>query len=317
VSILSVQRTNKVRFYTVATAQRLFVPDCWYRSHLKKRLELLGKYDEQQVYDRVNYYNKLDASFCLTDKAVSLSELSGLSKSAYYFDYRRLVRYLPKSFRADVEFGDVSENYPHPALVKSRPISKGNRNNILLKLNSVRHFMPIRDTLRYEDKKNMLVWRGAGWQAHRKVFLSNYWNHPLCDVGQVNEPEKGAESWVKPKMTVQEQLQYKFILSIEGNDVATNLKWIAQSNSLCFMTRPKMETWFMEGRLKDGEHFVELRDDYADLDEKLRFYSQNPNEAKIIIHNFNRYYEQFSDQQQEELIALLVVKKYQEFSGQL
>ncbi|MDF7807236.1 glycosyl transferase family 90 [Pontiellaceae bacterium B12219] len=284
---------------------------------MDKKLKQIGAYDEQQVYDRVNYYNKLNVPFSLSDKAVSLSELSGSTKSAYYFDYRHLMRYLPKSFRADIEFGDVSSVCPQPTLVKSRPISADNRNNILLKLNSVRHFMPIRDTLRYEDKKDMVVWRGAGWQAHRKAFLSTYWNHPLCDVGQVNKPEKGAESWVKPKMTVQEQLQYKFILSIEGNDVATNLKWIAQSNSLCFMTKPKMETWFMEGRLKGGEHFVELRDDYADLDEKLHFYSDNPDAAKAVIRNFNRYYEQFTDQRQEELIGLLVARKYQELSEQL
>lgn len=111
-------------------------------------------------------------------------------------------------------------------------------------------------------------------------------------------------------MSIQNQLRYKFILSIEGNDVATNLKWIMASKSLCFMVTPKYETWLMEGLLQPNVHYVHLQDDYSDLDEKLTFYRKNPDAAEKIIMNANKWMQPFFDKKQELITSLLVLKKY-------
>ena len=118
-------------------------------------------------------------------------------------------------------------------------------------------------------------------------------------------------------MSINEQLQYKFILSIEGNDVATNTKWIMSSNSLCFMTKPKFETWFMEGRLKPNYHYVLVKDDYSDLEEKVQYYISNPAEAKNIISNANKYTAQFLDKKSEDWLNLKVLESYFKLSGQM
>ncbi|TOQ08578.1 glycosyl transferase family 90, partial [Vibrio parahaemolyticus] len=73
------------------------------------------------------------------------------------------------------------------------------------------------------------------------------------------------------------------ILSLEGMDVATNLKWIMSSNSLCFTPKLRYETWFMEGKLKAGVHFVQVKDDFSDLDEKMDYYLEHPDKAEEII----------------------------------
>ena len=39
------------------------------------------------------------------------------------------------------------------------------------------------------------------------------------------------EEWMTPKKTIREHLDYKFIMALEGNDVASNLKWVMSSNS--------------------------------------------------------------------------------------
>lgn len=318
VTILSSQRANKVRFYSKAFAQHLLVPDAWYRAGLDKVLSTISMYDAERVTDRVNYYNKLESSFRVTDNAVRLKDLPSNKKTMSYYDFREAVRYFPKKVRSDLTFADINCVPEVPCFTKSRLITDSNENGVLLKLRKVRHYRPISDHIPYDQKKDVLVWRGAAWQPHRKEFLKSYWNHPLCDVGQVNAPEEGVPSeWVKPRMSIPEQQQYKFILSIQGNDIATNIKWIAQSNSLCFMTRPKVEDWFMDGRLVPGKHYVELRDDYGDLQEKVEYYIRNPNEAKMIVEQLHCYYQQFTDPRLEELISLLVVKKYLELSGQL
>ena len=40
------------------------------------------------------------------------------------------------------------------------------------------------------------------------------------------------------------------------------------SNSVAVMPRPKYESWFMEGRLQPGVHYIEIKDDYSDLEPK-------------------------------------------------
>ena len=112
-------------------------------------------------------------------------------------------------------------------------------------------------------------------------------------------------------------LQYKFILSIEGNDVATNTKWIMSSNSLCFMTKPKFETWFMEGKLIPNYHYVLINNDYSDLEEKIKYYIDNTEEAEDIIQNANNYTSQFKNKKSEDWLQLKVLERYFDFSGQL
>ncbi|VGO15597.1 hypothetical protein PDESU_04182 [Pontiella desulfatans] len=311
------QRARKVLYYARGFSQQFLVPNAFYRSQLERKLARLGEYDRSEVERRVNYYNRLDADFQVSGDAALLKDIPFSSKTVYYYDLREILRHFPARAAVDYLFGDIYWIAERPSLVKSRPISEDNANSVVINMEKLRHFRPIRDELPYDEKIDKLVWRGAGWQEHRKEFLRRCCGHPLCDVGQVNTPEEGTPpEWNKPKMTVPEQLRYKFILSIEGNDVATNLKWISQSNSLCFMTKPKIESWFMEGCLVASKHYVEVRDDYADLGEKVEYYVRNPDEAKAIIKNSQDYYRSFCDPRLEELVSLLVVKKYLEKAGQ-
>ena len=73
----------------------------------------------------------------------------------------------------------------------------------------------------------------------------------------------------------------------------------------------------MEGRLEAGEHYVELRDDFADLDDKVDYYDRHDAEARAIIANANRHALSFADSASEDLISILVLQKYFERTGQL
>ncbi|GAF01816.1 hypothetical protein JCM21142_433 [Saccharicrinis fermentans DSM 9555 = JCM 21142] len=107
-----------------------------------------------------------------------------------------------------------------------------------------------------------------------------------------------------------EQLNYKFILSLEGNDVATNLKWIMSSHSVAVMPTPKYETWFMEGTLIPDYHYIHIKDDYSDLNDKLNYYIHHPEKTEEIRKNANKYIHQFKNKEREDLISLLVLQKY-------
>jgi hypothetical protein len=149
------------------------------------------------------------------------------------------------------------------------------------------------------------------------VFIERYHGRPGFDVGQVNADEQTDPARVKPFMSIPDQLQYKFIMSIEGNDLASNLKWIMSSNSVCLMRAPRNESWFMEGRLVPGEHFVQVKDDFSDVDEKVQELLERPEESRRIIANANAYSAQFADARMERLVSLTVLEQYFQRSGQM
>ncbi|MEP0071306.1 MAG: glycosyl transferase family 90 [Marinomonas sp.] len=255
---------------------------------------------------------KKDVSFVLSDQAVSIKELSPRKvESAYYYDMLEVGRFFSKA-RFDYLFGDITYVPAVPSFLKSRPIQDENQNSILLKLNKVRHFNFINDEISYEDKADQIVWRGKSFTTHHRYDVCRkYFNSPNCDIALSNPAKKTYETdFTRGRMSIDEQLKNKFILSMEGNDVATNLKWIMSSNSLCFMRKPRYETWFMEGTLVPDFHYVLLKDDFSDLLEKVNFYIENPSLAKKIIANANEYIQQFFDEERESLISLLVMKKY-------
>ena len=121
----------------------------------------------------------------------------------------------------------------------------------------------------------------------------------------------------KPFLSISQQLRYRYIVSLEGNDVATNLKWILNSNSLCLMPLPTYETWFQEKQLEAGVHYVPLDPDFADVTDKVRYFERHPAEAQRIIAAANAYCRQFSNEQDEQAISVLVLYKYFVLSGQI
>jgi hypothetical protein len=294
----------------------LLIPDSFFERQLKTKLDKLNSYDKDYILDRVNYYNKISDKFQPDEKFQTIKEFKKSKKKLRFFDLYKYLRYFDKNMHISTFLGDHINKLPSPTFIKSRLIEDNHENFVLMNLGKIRHFIYMDDRLEFEDKKDMIVWRGACYRPHRKELVQKFYNHPLCDIGQTNKPKEDAP-WEKNRMTREEQLEYKFILSIEGNDVATNLKWIMSSNSLVFMTKPKYESWYMEGRLVPNYHYVLLKDDYSDLEEKIEYYSQNINESLNIIKNAKEYLAQFKDDEREDLISLLVLKKYFELSRQI
>lgn len=312
------RRLNKFTFYLSHAYLELLPRQFFSRSYQEviKKLAQLPDEKQQQILMRVDYYHRLQVPFKIENARAMIGNFKRQKPSTYYFDLARLLRYFPADRYFDYLFGDVIHIPETPSFVKSRPITSENENSILLKLDSVRHFYVMRDKLPFERKKPLLVWRGAAHQIQRQKFLEQYHHLSCVDVGCVHEKSRN-KPYHRAYLTIPEQLKYKYILSIEGNDVATNLKWIMYSNSLCFMTVPKYETWLMEGALQANVHYVALRDDYSDLEEKIDFYERYPEAALEIIQNAQIWMQQFMNKEEELLVSLLVMQKYFQLSGQI
>lgn len=295
--------------YYLENLASLLVPRNRYQRSLPAIMRQINPSHQERIRARVNYYNRYDADFVIPS-SVEPFRLNLLNDQRnYQLDLYRHLRRFPSHFRLRYALGDIFDMPTEPTIVKARPILGDQRNCILFNMNKVRHFVFIRDRIPFTEKNSMLVWRGNARQQQRQRFLERYYNHPKCDVGHANK-RRVEGPWARPFLSIANQLQYKFILSLEGNDLATNLKWILSSNSLCFMPRPRMEGWFMEGQLEPGRHYVELRNDFEDLEEKIDYYTHRPEEALGIIRHAQSHVAQFRNSFIEDVISILVLEKY-------
>jgi len=309
-------RNNKFLYYFSGHLKRLY-PKFLLKLDLDKLQQSIKDFDEQSMYERLNYYHKVNAPFELDDSAHKLENISS-KHGVYSLDLMEYTRFFPQEYKLSYLFGDITHVPSIPAVTKSRPVSD-NDNSILMKFDKVRHFYMVKNDIKFKDKKNKLIWRGAVCQPHRISFMQSFFNKTdLIDAGDFNKgPNAVNKEWRVPFTSIKDQLEYKFILSIEGNDVATSTKWIMSSNSLLFMTKPKFETWLMEGRLIPNYHYVLVNDDYSNLEEKINYYIENTDEAEEIISNANHYMLQFKDLKSEDWLHLKILERYFRLSGQM
>lgn len=276
----------------------------------------LSKEEQEYILKRIDYFCKFHESIALPDDAPQLSHFTYKNKrsyvhnyvnSTYFFDAFEYTRYFPDTMRWAYNPGDVNYLFPVPEITKSRPIMEGdgNRNNILLNLDKVRHFTWIADPFTWEDKECRIIFRGdINGKPHRQQFIEQWKNHPLCDIATTGN------------MPLYDHLHYRYIMALEGNDVASNLKWVMSSNSIAVMPRPSYETWYMEGQLIPNYHYIEIAADYHDLIDRINYYEAHPEEAKAIIQHAHEWVKQFQNKKREDLISLMVLDKYFRLTGQ-
>ena len=263
--------------------------------------------NEAQVL-RLQAYCQLRGPLQLPNHSTMARDISLKKNSHYAGDLLRCLypRYLNHAFVK--EFGDVNWIPDVPTFLKSRPIAGDNTNAVLLPLDVRRHMCFPHDPMPFHSKRAAMVWRGAGYQPHRQLFLQQTSGFSCCDAGDPGLPADHSQH--RPWLSIHQQLQFKYIISVEGNDVATNLKWIMHSNSLCVMVKPKFETWFLESRLLPGVHFAEMAEDFSNLQQVFEHYESHPEEALNIIRQAQAYTRQFLDAASEHLLTQHVCEGY-------
>lgn len=310
--------------YFVRNFVRYALPKRFFQRRLARMLAGVSeRSDREYIRRRVDYYNKLSPAADVPAGLHPLGEhkfRKGV-RTAYFFDTYEYTRWFGDGLLWHTVPGDVTKVPAVPAVVKSRPIAGDNARAVLLNLDKNRHFVFLRDNIPFRKKRDQAIFRLTINCHHpnhvlRKRFMEMYYGSACCDAGISNRHPSLPAEWTKPRISLYDHLQYKFILAIEGNDVATNLKWIMSTNSLAVMPRPTYETWFMEGTLVPNYHYVEIRPDYSDLEERMRYYIEHPDEAEAIISHAHEYIRQFGDRKRERLISLLVLRKYFACTGQ-
>lgn len=298
-----------------------FIPRIFFQSRLKSIFKELLSLDTKtldNILSRVHFYNQINKDFSkdfFDDKEKCKINLLPFSKTSYAFDAYKITKFFDDDFLWVKNFQDVHWIFDKPTLCKSRPIDPNNQNNILLKLDSNRHFCFFKDFIKFEDKQDKAVFRGACFQPLRIKFFEKHKDNKNLNIANILR----RNSYFKRKnyLNKKAQCQFKFIISLEGNDVSSNLKWAMYSNSLVLAPKMTCESWFMESKLIPNVHFALINDDFSNVNDLIEYYLNKPSKAQEIIKNAHLFCEQFFDKKIEFFIGILVFLKYFYYSGQI
>lgn len=314
-------RKNLKLLYYLRGIMLMATPHWWCSLRARMLLDKAIKREDWNVIDsRAQYY------MCLANNSTQLPEGSPtlsqntlrkprlVNNSVYFFDTFEFTRCFNQKLRWQVKTGDVNVNLVVPSICKSRPVLNPDKGtcNVLLNMDKVRHFTFINDPFPWCDKESKVLFRGdANGKPHRIKFIEMWADNDKCDLKVTDRKSVLSEKWhAKSPLAIYDHLKYRYIMALEGNDVASNLKWVMSSNSIAVMPRPKFETWYMEGQLKPDYHYIEIADDYHDLLERIAYYDAHPKEAEAIIQHAHEWVSQFMDKERETMISLLVMQRY-------
>ena len=270
-------------------------------------------------------------------------EFKRISKMCWYAnDYLRVLRRVPsESGREDFIVCDRDCRQADAdviSIAKSRRVvNSSNRTVTVLPVNVGRHFQwvpyALRDPWAYKRKLPIALWRGVStgdcWGSVSKnaipspncarrnlVFMWSSTASLKIDVGLTNivqvppEVSKMLQPLQKERMSVKDIIKYRYIISVEGNDVATNLKWALASNSVVFMPPATKESFILESRLIPWVHYVPINYTTTDLEEKIEFCDQNEVLCEGIARASTEFMHTFSTRRKLFHLGALVYQRH-------
>ena len=198
-------------------------------------------------------------------------------------------------------------------------------NGVIIPMNWKRHWGEVdkldSKDIPWSEKHDVCIWRGASTgkpsdRGGNRFVLCNRWalvpNTSLVDVGfsKIVQGGKIPKEQVKNKMSVEEMLKYKYIISAPGNDKDSGLQWKLASNSIVLMPKPLTESWFMESKLEPYKHYVPLEDDYRNLIDQIKWCKNNQKKCLEIIKMANKWVEILKDPIANRKVVGEVLKVY-------
>lgn len=186
-------------------------------------------------------------------------------------------------------------------------------------------YYKIENNIKWEDKISTALFRGSGTGSMELEFnqrlqiskLDYEWKETkpgLLDAGivswnsrdkidsklQINyiKPElmNKIGIYLKPRIPMNEQIKYKYILNIDGHSNPNRTSYLLQMGCLIL----QVESYYVTGNicwytdlLKPYEHYIPIKYDLSNLEKQILWCRNNDKECKQIVENAKKIYEQY------------------------
>lgn len=99
--------------------------------------------------------------------------------------------------------------------------------------------------------------------------------------------------YLKKKVPMNEQIKYKYILNIDGHSKPNRTSYLLQCGSLILMVESKYiigDICWYTNLLKPNIHYIPIKYDLSDLEDKILWCRNNDDKCKIIVNNAKKLY---------------------------
>lgn len=145
----------------------------------------------------------------------------------------------------------------------------------------------------WKDRKSTLFWRGvlSGYDKPtlRERVVRHLLDNKNTDVRPT--PTAAGEHLVEgldfetERCSIEKHFEYKYILIVDGNVIASNHQWVFGSGAVPVMiTHPKNFYWFSRF-LRPMQNYVPISYDLSDLNDKIEWLIENDDKAQEIAAN--------------------------------
>jgi len=155
----------------------------------------------------------------------------------------------------------------------------------------VNNMLSIRKNIPWTDKKNIGVWRGKLSNGSKTNFIEQ-----KVDMSQrelfVDLYKKGAlknVDYSEESLTKEKMCEYKYLIDIDGwSNTWDATIWKMMSGSVLLKVGGVWEQWYYD-KLKEWVHYVPVKDDLSDLNEKVQWCIDNDEKCKTISENAYKF----------------------------
>ncbi len=169
------------------------------------------------------------------------------------------------------------------------------------------------------------IFRPENWNMfpRSKLALFSSQNEEICDAKFTSIVQTSKEDLVTLKeqmsrfglfgctVSIEDHLAYKYLIDVDGNSCTySRLYWILKSNSLCLKHISTNEQWYYKG-LEPYVHYIPFKEDFSDLNEKIHWAKNHPDEVEKIILNANEFANESLKHSDALLYLYKVLERYQ------
>ncbi len=155
-------------------------------------------------------------------------------------------------------------------------------------------------------KSNELIWRGGcsgvgGNKSLRVRFVEHlYKNNPAIRLSNWwSEGKNINQELLGPRINYTELMKSKYFFIIDDNVIASNHMWGFATNSVPIVIS-NAKCWFSEFA-KENVHYISVKHDLSDLDEKLDWIKNNDDKAEQIANNAYIFTKEFFSPQFQKM----------------
>ena len=117
------------------------------------------------------------------------------------------------------------------------------------------------------------------------------------------------DGWMDRK---DQSMNYKYIIDITGNAACYDaISWKCNSNSVIFKTKSAWTQWFYD-KFIPGIHYIEIEDDFSDIEEKYKWAEEHQDECLIMIENCKKLFQETYNIQNVFKYTIGVIEKINE-----